>query len=52
MDKDCNLNIIGSDIDNKAIELARENAKTVGLEQDIKFITKDVRDFILNRIME
>ncbi|MCF6464591.1 THUMP domain-containing class I SAM-dependent RNA methyltransferase [Clostridium sp. Cult2] len=44
--KDFNLNIIGSDIDKKAVELAKENAANIGLEQDIKFIVKDVRDFI------
>ncbi|HSH34758.1 class I SAM-dependent RNA methyltransferase [Schnuerera sp.] len=43
--RDFNLNIIGSDIDKKAIELAKENAASIGLEEDIKFINKDVRDF-------
>lgn len=43
--KDFNLNIIGSDIDKKAIDIAKENAANIGLEGDIKFITKDFRDF-------
>ncbi len=43
--KDFNLNIIGSDIDKKAIGIAKENAANIGLEGDIKFITKDFRDF-------
>ncbi|CCQ97354.1 putative RNA methyltransferase YpsC [[Clostridium] ultunense Esp] len=45
MVKDFDLNIIGSDIDKKAIELAKENVANLGLEEDIKFITKDFRDF-------
>ncbi len=42
--KDYKLNIIGSDIDKRAIRAAKENAESIGLEEDIKFITKDFRD--------
>lgn len=42
--KDFNLNIIGSDIDEKAIEIAKDNAYDVGVEDDIKFFVKDFRD--------
>ena len=45
MDNQSQLNIIGSDIDKFAIKAARENAENIGLEEDIKFIVKDVRDF-------
>lgn len=41
---DLKLNIIGSDIDKKSIEAARENAYEIGLEEDIKFLTRDFRD--------
>lgn len=43
--KDVKLNIIGCDIDKKAIEIARENAYSIELEEDIRFINKDFRDF-------
>ena len=44
MFKDHKLKIIGSDIDREAINLARENAENIGLEDDIIFITKDFKD--------
>lgn len=43
--KDVKLNIIGCDIDKKAIEIAKENAYSIELEKDIRFINKDFRDF-------
>ncbi len=42
--KDVRLKIIGCDIDKKAIEIARENAYSIELENDIRFINKDFRD--------
>ena len=45
--KDYKLNIIGSDIDKKAIKAAKENAESIGLEEDISFITSDIRDMKL-----
>src|SRR5699024_11992604 len=44
MIKDFKLNIVASDIDKEAVELAKENAENLGLEEDIRFIAKDVRD--------
>ena len=44
MDNDTKLNIIASDIDKDAIKAARENAENIGLEEDIKFMVKDMRD--------
>ncbi len=44
MDMDANLNIIASDIDEEAIKIAKENAENIGLEEDIKFVVKDVRN--------
>lgn len=45
--KDYKLNIIGSDIDKKAIKAAKENAESIGLGEDISFITSDIRDMKL-----
>lgn len=42
--KDRELDIIGFDIDPKAIEIAKNNALNADLDQDIKFITKDVKN--------
>ncbi|MBZ2174604.1 class I SAM-dependent RNA methyltransferase [Schnuerera sp. xch1] len=44
MNKDIKLNIIGSDTDKKAIEIAKDNAYNMGVEEDIKFITRDFRN--------
>lgn len=44
MERDTKLNIIGSDIDKNAIDIAKENAFSIGLEDDIKFLNKDFRD--------
>ncbi|NLY77882.1 MAG: class I SAM-dependent RNA methyltransferase [Tissierellia bacterium] len=43
--KDVKLNIVGSDIDEEAIKVARENAYNIGLEEDILFIRKNFRNF-------
>ena len=45
--KDYKLNIIGSDIDKKAVKAAKENAESIGLGEDISFITSDIRDMKL-----
>lgn len=42
--KDRELDIIGFDIDPNAIEIAKNNALNADLDQDIKFITKDVKN--------
>ena len=44
---DGELDIIASDIDHEAIKAAKENAQNIGLEEDIKFIIKDVRNLKL-----
>ncbi len=38
------LNILASDIDEKAIKIAKKNAEIIALEEDIKFIRADFRD--------
>lgn len=45
MKRDLKLDIIGLDIDKKAIEVARENAAYIDLDQEIQFIATDFRDF-------
>lgn len=42
--KEIKLDIMGFDIDNQAIKIARANALNAGLEEDIKFVRKDVKD--------
>ena len=42
--KDFKLNIIASDMDKDAVKSAKENAESLFLEEDIRFITKDFRD--------
>ncbi len=44
-DGDTELRIIGTDIDRRAVDHARENAESIGLEDDILFLTKDFREF-------
>lgn len=41
--KDIKLNIIGFDIDKKAIEISKLNAINAGLDEDIKFVSKDMK---------
>lgn len=42
--EDRKLDIIGFDIDRRAIEIARSNAYNIALDEDILFITKDMKD--------
>lgn len=44
MDFSKKLKILGSDIDHKAVLRARDNAALVGLEDDITFFIKDMRE--------
>ena len=44
---DLRLNIMGFDIDRRAIDIARENAANFGLEEDITFYVKDMRNIEL-----
>lgn len=44
MINDEKVNIMGFDIDQKAIEIARSNAINAGVDEDVKFIKKDVKD--------
>ena len=41
------LNILGSDISNRAIMLAKENAMNAGVEEDISFIQRDISSVAL-----
>ena len=41
---DSKLRIMGSDIDNKSILIARDNLANLGLEEEITFFIKDMRD--------
>lgn len=47
MDNDTKLNILASDINRRNIKIAKENAMNLGLEEDITFICKDMRDIDL-----
>lgn len=44
IDYDKDLKILGSDIDRKSILVARDNADILGIEDEISFFIKDVRD--------
>lgn len=48
IDQDVKLNIIGSDKDKKAIEIAKENAFNAGVDLDITFITKEFSEYKIN----
>ena len=41
------LEILASDVSHKAIKIARANAEILGLEEDISFFQKDIRDLDL-----
>lgn len=41
------LEILASDVSHKAIKIARSNAEILGLEEDISFFQKDIRDLDL-----
>ncbi len=49
IDNDVKLNIMGCDTDKRSILRARDNAANVGLEDDISFFIKDMRDVDLNQ---
>lgn len=42
--KDIDTNILGFDIDKESIEIAKNNAINAGVDQDIIFVNKDVKD--------
>lgn len=44
IDHDVKLNILGADTDKRSILRARDNAANLGLEDDITFFMKDMRD--------
>lgn len=44
IDNDIKLDILGCDIDKRSILRARDNAANLGLEEDIQFFMKDMRD--------
>lgn len=48
IDNDAKLHILGCDIDKRSILRARDNAANLGLEDDIAFFMKDMRDVDLN----
>lgn len=43
--RDCDFTAIGYDIDEKALEISRNNARKAGVDDRIKFIKRDIRDF-------
>lgn len=47
IDNDVKLDILGCDIDKRSILRARDNAANLGLEEDIQFFMKDMRDLDL-----
>lgn len=47
IDYDKEVEIYGTDISRQAIEIAKSNAEILGLENDIKFFVKDIRDLDL-----
>lgn len=48
IDNDVKLNIMGSDIDKRSLLRSRDNAANLGLEDDISFFMKDMRDVDIN----
>jgi len=56
IDNDVKLKILGCDIDKRSILRARDNAANLGLEEDIEFFMKDMRDigvhFSVNRMLQ
>ncbi len=44
IDHSVKLNLLGCDIDRRSILRARDNAANIGLEEDISFFIKDMRD--------
>ncbi len=48
IDHSVKLNLLGSDTDRRSILRARDNAANIGLEEDISFFIKDMRDVDLH----
>ncbi len=48
IDNDSQLHILGCDIDRRSILRARDNAANLGLDEDISFFIKDMRDVDIN----
>ena len=42
---DCNFTAFGYDIDEKSLNIARENADKAGVSDRITFVNRDIRDF-------
>lgn len=49
IDNDVELNIMGCDTDKRSILRARDNAANIGLEDDVVFFMKDMRDVDLHQ---
>lgn len=49
IDNDVKLNIMGCDVDKRSILRARDNAANIGLEDDISFFMKDMREVDLHQ---
>lgn len=47
IDYDKKLNLLGSDISGRAINLAKNNAINAGVEEDISFVTRDISNVAL-----
>lgn len=45
IDYDCSFSAIGYDIDEKALETSRNNARKAGVEDRIHFVKRDIADF-------
>lgn len=48
IDNDSQIHILGCDIDRRSILRARDNAANLGLDEDISFFIKDMRDVDIN----
>ncbi len=48
IDHDVKLRLLGSDIDKRSILRARDNAENIGVNEDIQFFMKDMRDVDLH----
>lgn len=48
IDNDVKLNIMGCDIDKRSLLRSRDNAANLGLEDDLTFFMKDMRDVDIN----
>lgn len=48
IDNDVKLNIMGCDIDKRSLLRSRDNAANLGLEDDVTFFMKDMRDVDVN----